>query len=273
MTSTPAQSWQRILHWASSTSLIDPKHCIPAFQAAFDLLPELLWMGHSIAVRHDAIKRLNLPQATSNAMRTLIQLQELTSAVEIMERGLGTTYQQMLQLKTDIDNLPPFQAMEFKHLSMQLYKGDSDPSMTLVNKRNGLIKNIREQPGFESFLLPKPYSALREASQGGPIVILNSHKDGCDGIIIPNSTSSPISVAFPNVTVELLASQRTRLEKLNGHRVRSESASTRLFGRQEGWLTTPEEFENMLAWIWSSIVHPVYQALKSVHIHFFCFMS
>ncbi|KAJ7464029.1 CHAT domain-containing protein [Mycena latifolia] len=259
--------WENILRWASYAPQIHPKHCISAFRAAFQLLPELLWMGHSISARVNAVQRLNLPQATSDAVRTLTNLQELTFAVEIMEQGLGTIYQQMLQLKTAVDDLPPHQAEQFKHLSMQLYMGGSDPSMTLVNKRNDLIKEIRQQPYFESFLLPKPYTVLCKASQGGPVIILNSHTKGCVGIIILNPTSDPVPVAFPDVMLDLLALQRTRLEKLNGHRARNRSASTRLFGQQEGWLSTREEFENMLAWLWSCIAGPVYQVLELHGIH------
>jgi hypothetical protein len=263
MTAAPEQSWNNALRWASFAAQFDPAYCITAFRGAFRVLPEILWIGHSIPVRHDAVNRLDISQTTSTATKICINLSDLGSAVEIIEQGLGTVYQQILQLKIATDGLPPEQAQSFQHLSTELYTRGSDPSMSLANDRNKLIEDIRKQPGFEFFLLPRPYKVLCQAAQGGPVVILNSHQDSCDGIIILSSTEA-VHVALPNVTLNLLHSQRITLQNLHGRRVRGESASTRLFAQQEGWLSTAEQFETMLTWLWSFIVSPVYQALQLV---------
>lgn len=235
-----------------------------AYRAAFSLLPELLWIGHSIPVRHNAIHRLNISGATSTAIRTCINHFPLSSIVEILEQGLATTFQQMLQLKTAVDRLPAEQAQIFQQLSMKLYSGASEDHMSLVNQRNELIQNIRKQPSFEFFLLPLPYNVLCHAAQGGPVVILSSHRESCDGIIIVNPISEPVHIALPNVTLDLLYSHRTILKKVCGRKIRGESVSTRLFGYQEGSLSSQESFEDMLLWLWSSVVSPIYQALASV---------
>ncbi|KAJ7153046.1 CHAT domain-containing protein [Mycena crocata] len=268
----PQYSWENALQWARFSEECQPSDCIAAYTAAFRLLPELLWIGHSIPVRQDAIHRLNIEQATSNAVRTCIQLSKLDSAVEIMEQGLATTFQQMLQLKTDVDKLPYDQAQKLQSLASQIYGGVSPDSMKIVNARNELLKNIRTQPGLEYFLLPKPYASLCHASQGGPVVILNSHKDCCDGIIVLNPTSGPVHVPFPNVTTESLQAQKKLLEQLLGYcnvRERGESPSTRLFGKCERFSSRdPQDcFEDILLFLWTHIVSPVYEALKSHGIH------
>ncbi|KAJ7193072.1 CHAT domain-containing protein [Mycena pura] len=262
ITTTPELAWQNGLAWASFEAHFYPEHCISTLSSVFRFLPELLWIGHSIPARHNAIRRLDIPHAISTATRICISLAKLIPAVEIIEQGLGTVYQQMLELNKAIQELPPVQTQAFQRLSIDLYRSSSDLSTDLANKRNDLINNIREQPGFESFLLPKQYDVLRQASQGGPVIILNSHKDGCNGIIILNSRSNPVHVAFPNVNPDLLGSQRAILRKFYGHRVRGESASTRLFGHPEGWLPSVEQFEHMLGWLWNDIVSPVYQVLE-----------
>ncbi|KAJ7241536.1 CHAT domain-containing protein [Mycena rebaudengoi] len=262
ITSTPEKSWDIALHWASFAAQNQPEYCITAYQSAFCLLPEILWIGHSVPVRLEAVQRLEISKATSSATWICIILSDLTSAVEIMEQGLGTIYQQILQFKTAIDQLPPEQALAFQHLSRELYTQGSDSSMTLVNQRNDLIKEIRKQPGSEFFLLPKPYEVLCQASQGGPIIILNSNQGRCDGIIVLNPTSQPVHIPFPNVTLDLLVSQRTTLAKLHRHRARGDSASTRLFGHEEGWMPTEQQYENMLTWLWTYVVSPVYQVLE-----------
>ncbi|KAJ7200141.1 CHAT domain-containing protein [Mycena pura] len=270
MTSATDISWQHLMKWVSFATEFCPEDAVTAFRGAFHLLPQIVWIGHSITTRHDAVRRLDIAQLTSTATRTCISLADFESAVEIMEQGVGTIYQQMLQLKTPVDELPfdSEQAQALQQLSVKLYTQGSDPSMNLVIQRNDLIKQIRKQPGFELFLRPKPYDVLCKAAQGGPIVILNSHKDGCDAIIILDPTSDPVHVAFPNVTVNLLVSHRVMLDKLLGHKARGSSASTRLFGYPEGFLSATEQYKNMLLWLWNNIVDPVYQALKLVsNIH------
>ncbi|KAJ7913738.1 CHAT domain-containing protein [Mycena leptocephala] len=175
----------------------------------------------------------------------------------------------MLQLKTDADDLRPDQAKRFRKLSSELYGGTSDDSIAVAIDRNELLEDIRNQSGLKYFLLPKPYTTLRHASLNGPIVILNSHQDSCDGMIILCSASEPIHVPLPQVTLELLKSQKNMLKELLGRcgaRVRRESVSTRLFGRQENFTskTTKECFEDVLSWLWTHIVCPVYQALEQV---------
>jgi hypothetical protein len=270
--STPQSSWRNALEWAAFAKEFQPSECQTAYMAAFKLLSELLWIGHSVSVRHDAIRRLDIGQATSTATQTCISLNNFTSAIEIMEQGLATTFQQILQLKTDVDQLRPDQAERFRELSSDLYGRGSPDLCTAAIDRNTLLEDIRTQPGLEYFLLPKPYNILQQVSQVGPIVILNSHEDSCDGLIILPSIPKPIHVSFPKVTLELLKSQQAMLKELLGRcsvRVRGESASTRLFGHKEvfGAKTTKECFEDLLAWRWTHIACPVYQVLESVSGH------
>ncbi|KAJ6575609.1 CHAT domain-containing protein [Mycena vulgaris] len=241
--SDPEFSWKEALYWASFSEKFHPSDCSTAYSAAFRLLPEILWIGHSIPLRHNAIRRLDIAQVTSTAARTLVNLSDLTSAVEIMEQGLATTFQQMLQLPTGIDKLQPDQADTFRMLSAKIYSGEFSDSLDLVNQRNELLQNIRRQPGLEYFLLPKPYDVLRTASKGGPIILLNSHQDQCDAILIPNPASKPLHIAFPNVTIDLLRSQRDMLKNILGNsvRTREQSESTRLFARRERLINKTNE--------------------------------
>jgi tetratricopeptide (TPR) repeat protein len=268
-TSSPEVSWENALRWASFAERFQPSDCSIAYEAAFNLLPELLWIGNSIPVRQDAICRLDIGQATSAAAKAFIFLRNFTSAVEIIEQGLATTFQQMLQLKTDVDKLPIDLAENFRRLSFELYGGTSDDPLKFANERNELIKDIRKKRKLKYFLLPKPYEALSYAAQGGSVVILNSHKRQCDGIIILCPTAEPVHVSLPNVTLDQLQSQKMLLSDLlrHGHfRMRGESESTRIFaGKEQFKIRSSEEgFADLLAWLWTNIVSPVYDVLKSV---------
>ncbi|KAJ7683799.1 CHAT domain-containing protein [Mycena rosella] len=265
-------SWKAALDWASFSEQFQPADGLLAYSAAFKILPEILWVGHCIPVRHDAIRRLDIGQVTSNATRTSITLSNLTSAVEILEQGLATTFQQMFQLKTDGDNLHPEQGKTLRKLSYELYSGKSSNLRNIADERHSLLESIRRQSGLESFLLPKRYTVLRYASQRGPVVILNSHKEHCDGILILNQTSYPVHVPLSHVTLEMLHFQKGTLQELLSRcnvRSRGESESSRLFGHQECFTSkSPDEcFKDLLAWLWDKIVSPVYQVLESHGIH------
>ncbi|KAJ7907861.1 CHAT domain-containing protein [Mycena leptocephala] len=253
-TYNPESSWQEALAWAYFSQEFQPSYCVPAFRAAFDLLPQILWMGHSIPLRHDAIQRLNVSDATSTAVRTCIGLSHFREALELLEQGIATIFQQMLQLKTDVDVLPPDQAKELLQLSSQLYGGTFTDPITITEDRNKLLKEIRKDPRFQYFLLPKPYNDLCHAAQGGPVIILTSHKDHCDALILYNPTSDPVTVPLPTATLELLNKQRDTLKDL----LRYCHVRNRFTHKP-----TKEYFEDMLNWLWMNVVDPVYQVLKS----------
>ncbi|KAJ7660997.1 CHAT domain-containing protein [Mycena rosella] len=265
----PESSLNAALQWASFAKADDPSHIPAAYSAAFNLLPEILWVGHPTDVRHAAIRRLNIDTVTSSATRACIKLDHLKSAVEMLEQGIATTFQQMLQLKPNVDKLPSDQAEQLRQLSSALYSGTAANSMHLEIQRTCLLEEIRQQPGLKDFLLPKSYSALCQASQGGPIVILNSHHEGCDGIIILNPSSEPVQVAFPGVTSDLLKAQKAMLTGLLSHS--NLTTGEHLVSSQIPALftskTTEEGFADLLKWLWTNVVDPVYQVLASYEIH------
>ncbi|KAJ6568635.1 CHAT domain-containing protein [Mycena capillaripes] len=265
----PHMAWPQAIQWATFATEFQSSYCVPAYTAAFALLPELLWIGNSIPVRHRAILDLNIQEATSAAIRTCIHLSNLRDAVKFMEQGLATIFQQMLQLKPDVEALPPDQAEKLSNFSAQLRDGTSEAAVKVVDDRNKLLLNIREKPEFEFFLLPKTFDILRHASQGGPIVILNSHPDGCDGIVIANPTSEPVHIPFPSVTLDILKSKREALKELLARcnvRTRDEAPSSRLFGHRENYSPRPTEecFEELLSWLWTDVVGPIYGVLNIV---------
>ncbi|KAJ7642899.1 CHAT domain-containing protein [Mycena rosella] len=184
--------------------------------------------------RMHILSQLDVARVTSEAARACINLSCLTQAVEIIEQGLATVFQQTLQLKTDADHLDPEQADHLRRLSAQLYSGAVPDAVDVMNERKELLVKIRKQPGLEYFLLPKPYSALQKASCGGPVVILTSHLFGCDGIIVLHSNPEPIHIALPNVTWAMLQFQQNMLKNLL----------------------------ELLTWLWTNVLCPIYHVLE-----------
>ncbi|KAJ7877191.1 CHAT domain-containing protein, partial [Mycena leptocephala] len=240
-TMSPERAWQRSFYWASFLAAYQPSDCAVAYRAGFSLLPQIFWIGHPIEVRHAAIRRLNIEAATAQATRISIEISNLTCAIELLEQGLATTFQQTMQLQTDVHGIPPDQAHDLQRLSKELYCGGSTHPRDVANERRDLLEKIRRQRGLRYFLLPRPYPVLQHASEGGPIIVLNSSPRGCDAILILCPDDDPVHVPLPHVTRNLLLFQKERLKKL----------------------LDQESFADILTWLWENVVSPVYQALGS----------
>ncbi|KAJ7276791.1 hypothetical protein C8J57DRAFT_1584085 [Mycena rebaudengoi] len=98
--------------------------------------------------------RINVSKATSDAITACIDSLNLPLAIELLEQGLGTTFQQLLQLKTNLNFLPQEEAEKLKLLSVDLYSGRAEHPQRVAADRNTLIKEIRNHPGLENFLHP-----------------------------------------------------------------------------------------------------------------------
>ncbi|KAJ6558753.1 CHAT domain-containing protein [Mycena vulgaris] len=258
----PVESWMAALRWAALAKLHKPTDCLKAYPAAFELLSQVLWIGNSLAVRQDAMRRINITEAMSRAISACVELSELQFAVVLLEQGLATMFQQLLQLKTTVDILPQAEADKLQLLSAQLYSGTSDDPKRIAAERNELLEKIREHPGLEKFLRPKSFKDLCQAAVDGPVIILNSHSDHCDGIIILDTVSPPVRVLLPAVTTQALEQQQEILQEvIHGRNMRGcEVEGVRLYGRRE---PSKFNFETLLTWLQSSIIEPVYQTLKS----------
>jgi hypothetical protein len=274
----PEFSWKAAINWAFFAFKYRPSDLPIAISAGFSVLPEILWMGHAVALRHNKMSQLHIAGVTANAVSTCIHMTNtnLTTVIEILDQGLAIIFQQTLQLRTDPDELSSEDAQVFKKLSADLYSGTAVDAMTTAIQRKDLLDKIRKQPEHEYFLLPKPYIALCQASQRGPVVMLNSHGVKCDAIILLGPTLAPLHVPLTAATLVLLKSQKEMLHEVLNRcnvRTRDQAASTRLFGCRERYIarTTEECFNALLEWQWTNIVEPIYQALTlvSCHLRFF----
>ncbi|KAJ7101763.1 CHAT domain-containing protein, partial [Mycena epipterygia] len=245
----PMQSFDAAHRWASLAHLHKHDDCLTAYSAAFDLLPEILWIGNSLEVHRMACQVVEITQFTSNALRACIEYPDLKRAVELVEQGLATSLQQRLQLKTKVREplLPAEDKVKLEGLSFILCNMDAsmEERQKAAAKRHILLADIRSQPGLKSFLLPKKYAQLRHASKNGPVVILNSHESGCDAIILLAPTRNPLHVKLPRVSCQMLEEKRQMLNDS----LRSRDAE--------------ENFKGLLNWLWDHVVCPVYEELNA----------
>ncbi|KAJ6521118.1 CHAT domain-containing protein, partial [Mycena capillaripes] len=286
----PVLSWNSAIEWASLARENQSPQCLTAYKHAFALLPEIILVGSSLSVHQYTTKSINISEATSDAISACIDYCDLKLAVEILEQGLATRFQPSGKTKTPIvvrlstrvtKVIAPIALVvlivgrkklstkkeQFQELSSELYAGLAADPAKVASKRNTLLEKIRVSSGFQNFLRPMSYDNISWACRNGPVIILNAHSRHCDAIILRRPRAEPVHIPLPEVTLEILEQQRsTLLNVLQRCNVRTrEVESSRLFGMREGFSSksTAEHFEDILNWLWKSVVSPLLQVMES----------
>jgi TPR repeat protein len=209
VTSSVAPTNQRVnaaISWAiACETLEDPAPAAEGFAAAVRLLPVLAWRGLERNLREEHLA--NVGGLVTDAAAWAIEAGNLKKAVELLEQGRSVLWQQTLQLRSDLAELRAVN----EHLSSrlmevrafldrprtepELIQGEdvkADLSQEVIASRHrelarqwdDLIRQVRNIPGFETFLEPTPFSRLQKASAGGPVIVVNISNRRCDALII-----------------------------------------------------------------------------------------
>ena len=194
---------------------------LTAYQTAISLMEESLFFAPTIGIQHfrlvamrDEYEKLPLDYASY-----LVQIGQLTQAIETLERGRGLLWSEMRGLRASINqlhavNLPLVEKFTAVNRDLEALTTSSSPVVwmedgqvdgcegmdpvgrlvvkqrKLVEERDRLISQIRAQPGFDSFLVPPSFDTLHSAAAGGPVILIN-HSEWCSDIIILLHDSPP----------------------------------------------------------------------------------
>ncbi|KAF8886749.1 hypothetical protein BD779DRAFT_1471008 [Infundibulicybe gibba] len=201
----PSDLWDTASEWAAFADRNKLPEALEAYSIALRALPELLWLGSNISTRHESLVRYKVTSTTMQAVASSIHFGNLELAVEFLEQSLAITFQQLLDLREDLSALEaayPALSTRLADLSAELQKiaivngGDNgDPPIVgertktdrqrrLATERDSILKEVRKLESFENFLLPTPYSGLRDASAHGPVIMINCAKKDCDVLIL-----------------------------------------------------------------------------------------
>lgn len=263
-----------------------PEDVIKACTTAMKLIPELTWLGSSIADRHHQVREAG--QVARDAAALAIEAKHYGTAVEWLEEGRSVIWTQMLQLRSPVDELRqvrPDLANKLQYLSYQLEGAGTNTSdrsnqqgvtgidyHTLAHQRTVLLKEIREIDGFEAFMLPKGLPQLRLAANRGCVVMLNVSELRCDALILLPHHDDVMHVHLPDVNlryalrwheciqlalIKPTVSTTDFLERLKGIRVPDSGTTS---------LTREEMFTELLKELWYRIADPVLSALAGVSL-------
>ncbi|KAF7363121.1 hypothetical protein MVEN_00664600 [Mycena venus] len=265
--------------WAKHAHIHQPSSILRAYTTAIDLLPELAWLGLSITDRHHHLSQVG--QVVRDAASAAIAMHDCEKAVEWLDQGRSIIWGQFLNLRTPVDELRenyPGLADKLVSLSTLLETAgtrsnaviDATKPQSLQSiaqqshahalERNCVIKQIRELPGFERFLLSKPISELSLAAKMGPVAIINISEYGCDALILlADLADEVIHVPLTNFTIHEAQALAKSLASIVGTTGRSD----RLHGSHEGDRASEDIFSHILSELWFKIVHPVLNVLTS----------
>ena len=183
-------------------------------------------------------------------------------AVALLEQGRGVFWSQLTRLRSPLDDVIAsgsrgrVLADEFTQKTSLIRTALDSPSpdqhdrvCRLNVELQGTITKIRtELPGLSHFLLPPPFSDLQQAALGGPVIIVNASKYGCDALVVlvdRNPHRIPLSITQDGV--------RGMSSKLATLSVRTLS------------MDVTEDLTVILRELWDKVVSPIVGFLQTVH--------
>ncbi|KIK04418.1 hypothetical protein K443DRAFT_93069 [Laccaria amethystina LaAM-08-1] len=229
---------------------LNGSEAISSLALAVELMSEAIMMGSNRADQLRAAKQMAwLPGhiiafglAAGNTPGDIIQL---------FERGRSFIWNRLVDQNTEISDLREAHqdlANTFEVLREQLTRTRAQSQHDVAVEYNSVLKLIRQQEGFENFLLlPARVSRLQDYASFGPIVVLNVTLYRSDAIII--KSEGIVHVPLPLFTLRDCLLKGIELQNaLNDEDM--EAGSTL--------------FHSVLTWIWEVVAHPVLEELGFV---------
>jgi tetratricopeptide (TPR) repeat protein len=247
----------------------DPNEAVSAFSAAIELAGEVVSRGLARADQEYLLAQLAglAPVATAACVQAGLP----NRAVELFEQGRGVLFGQALDARTDVTDLAdvhPELAERFTELVEVLDRSDSVNTATLsvvdgaetlartagVDRRrlaaaelDQLLAEIRAQPGFDTFLLPRPVTELQRVAEVGPIVLVNVAQTRSDALVLHPTDVGVVPLqgldldgAMEQVDAFLAALQNAQQPSSESTHRRAEAA-----------------LADVLSWMWDTITGPV----------------
>jgi tetratricopeptide (TPR) repeat protein len=248
------------------------------FASAVGLLPLLAWHGLPRSTREEHLAEWSGLAAAAAACA--IRAGRPEQAVELLEAGRSVLWAQALNLRTDLTDLAqraPAVATRLDQIRTLLNTslptaaelipaGAGNPveqlraaqnyavedRIRLAREFDDLLTQVRTLDGFEHFLTPTPFTQLRAAATGGPVVIVNTDPCGCHALLV--TTTGVRVVNLPNLTNDQAIDQANTLLGVL-HRATQPDRS--FLDRENDRHTVLD----ILGWLWDTVTGPVLTSL------------
>ncbi|KZV76167.1 TPR-like protein [Peniophora sp. CONT] len=292
----PAIRLDAAMHCAKFASqypdFTSPQALLFAHSQIMAILPELVWLGHSISRRYEETAKLG--DTVNAAVAAAIRHRALPQAVEWLEAGRSFVWSQILSLRLPYDDLKeqyPHLAETLQGVSKELrYSGNlshftpsrnnaltadprrrftftndaADRHRQLVIQYDRTLAEIRSRSGFEDFLRPPKLASLLLAIKhsDGPVVFINVHPASCDALVVMPDGSTA-SIALPGLTEKRSRQLRSLwMQNLGWCNVRLRAPVTPDMINLKG---SANMFGRVLTRLWMWVVQPILQRLKMMN--------
>lgn len=190
-------------------------------------------------------------------------------ALKLSELGNGLLTSLQLETRSDVTQLEEFNrdlAREFCNLREQLdpplvnFTPSLSPSSSrdfetrrrLADRFDGILASIRQEKGFEQFLMGPSETEMRILAQLGPNVVFNTSEIRCDAFIVTVDQISSISLSL--LTLPLLKEYTYRfLNAIQSITLRTQTSAE-------------SEIRNILKWLWDAAVAPILTQLGFLEV-------
>ncbi|KAG8723429.1 hypothetical protein FRC09_003390 [Ceratobasidium sp. 395] len=250
---------------------------LKAYGRTMELIHQVLWIGSAVGRRYEDLKSKDFGRIAMEAAAVAIEAQEFTLALEWLEQGRSIVWNQMLQLRTPLDELAtvdPDLAQELKKVASRLDQSDTpetaDHTMLSASAKSvekaaqehrrlseqwgQLLDKARRLPGLSGLLRPKRFSEIARAAEFSTVVVLSIYRERCDALIILENTTSVAHVPLPGLSYEAAAQLNSELlGSLQHAHVRSRGLRRPVFDEVDN----EDKFESVLAMLWDSVGSPV----------------
>ncbi|PVF91357.1 hypothetical protein CPB86DRAFT_878568, partial [Serendipita vermifera] len=275
-TGSPVHRFTAATTWISFASFNGHPSLLAAYESAITIMPLVAWLGLSISNRHQRLREIG--GITQDAAAAAISLEQYDKALEWLDQGRSIVWNQILQLRTPVDELcdiRPDLAERLFQVSRVLDQGpgQAGPSTlgkesveeagrryrALTTERESLIEQVRSLPKFESFMMPLKSSQLMKSVQDGVVIVLNVAKERCDALTLIPGKDAISHIPLPNITSKRVRELGTELRSLShstGIRRRGEHSVIHVEEAHE------EHCRQILAELWTTLVKPILDSLN-----------
>ncbi|KAG8734826.1 hypothetical protein FRC10_011391 [Ceratobasidium sp. 414] len=217
--------------------------------------------------------------AVAEAVATAIELQRYDLALEWQEVGRSIVWNQILQLRTPLDELRSVNATladRIQYIASQLDYASAATSMQtesllnfsameqatqehrrLASEWAQSVDDIRRIPGFHEFLKPQKLEEFRGVVTESIVVVINVHMSRCDALALPPNSESIVHIPLPLLSHQVAHNLQSRL--LNPLRGPNSRHGQRRPVYPEN--DTSDEFESVMGELWKIVVEPVLEKL------------
>ncbi|KAF8988012.1 CHAT domain-containing protein [Cyathus striatus] len=251
-----------------------------AYTIAFELLPQVISIGYTVAHRYDRLKLIQ--NFALNAFSIAIIHYQFKKAIEWCEQGCAVVWMQIHSLRNPVDSLRlinPDLAMNLIHVSSQLesathsvstynalesipdfhsLENETKKHQALAKEWDSLLHKARLHPGFENFLMPAEYTnIINDIPMSGKVVIISAGQAGCDTLVLEHNMDTVVHISLPKFTYTVVVELVQLLHKcLDTTHVRSrESRAGRPAKSSTG------DLNHILLTLWMEVVEPIFKRI------------